>query len=82
MVFFQKPPRDNITLPPFTSKEQIVNWVALKGSITSMAVLDDPKSAVLRLGRGQLLSCFWVQAQLQRRLSRLQTWVLLAHGGT
>lgn len=42
----------NVTpLPSLTSKEQILEWAATKGSITSIAALDDPKSIVLRLGQ-------------------------------
>ncbi|XP_051022888.1 endoglin [Acomys russatus] len=61
LVIFQEPPRDNVTLPPLTSREQILSWIAPKSSVNSMAVLDDPKSVVLRLGQapapGLLAGC-------------------------
>ncbi|KAM9207237.1 LOW QUALITY PROTEIN: endoglin [Dugong dugon] len=38
-------------LPPFTVKNQLYDWAATKGSIASIAELNDPGSILLRLGQ-------------------------------
>lgn len=43
----------NITqLPSFTTKDQLLNWANTKGSIASVAELNNPQSIFLRLDQG------------------------------
>ncbi|XP_012657850.1 endoglin [Otolemur garnettii] len=54
LVTIQEFPRVNTTqLPPFTTKNQILDWAAAKSPITSLAELDDPHSILLRLGQDE-----------------------------
>ncbi|XP_007942491.1 endoglin [Orycteropus afer afer] len=54
LVTFQGSPGINTTqLPSFTIKHQLLEWAATKGSIASVAELNDPRYILLRLSQDQ-----------------------------
>uniref|UniRef100_A0A8C6QYV9 Endoglin n=1 Tax=Nannospalax galili TaxID=1026970 RepID=A0A8C6QYV9_NANGA len=73
LVIFQEYPGFNVTqLPHFTTKSQILDWAATKGAITSVAVLNDPKSVILRLGQAPRLTSFCLLEERWDMGSRLE----------
>uniref|UniRef100_H0WXQ9 Endoglin n=1 Tax=Otolemur garnettii TaxID=30611 RepID=H0WXQ9_OTOGA len=74
LVTIQEFPRVNTTqLPPFTTKNQILDWAAAKSPITSLAELDDPHSILLRLGQAQRSLSFCLP-EPRRDMGRTLEW--------
>ncbi|XP_042536933.1 endoglin [Dipodomys spectabilis] len=54
LVIFKEPSGVNFTqLPPFSVNNQILEWAAAKGPISSIATLEDPSHILLRLGQDE-----------------------------
>lgn len=81
-LIFQGHPGVNTTeLPSFTTKSQLLAWADTKGSIASIAELNDPQSILLRLDQGQLpQQPFWTQDSALKKCDFLwpipQMWTL------
>lgn len=74
-----KGPKVNITpLPSLTSKKQILDWAATKGTIISTATLDDPKSIVLRLDQDPKAPSFCLP-EAQKDMGVTLEWQPRAH---